>query len=46
MQLIIVSSVSVIGDGLVGKQQVAVITSNMFQLKIHILVLFQKCLTP
>lgn len=46
MQLIIVSSVSVIGDGVVGKQQVAVITSNMFRLKIHILVLFQKCLTP
>ena len=46
MQLIIVSSVSVIGDGLVGKQQVAVITSSMFQLKIHILVLFQKCFPP
>lgn len=46
MQLIIVSSVSVIGDGLVGKQQVAVITSSMFQLKIRILVLFQKCFTP
>ena len=46
MQFFIVSSVNVVGDGLVGKQQVTVITSNMFQLKIHILVLFQKCFTP